>query len=286
MKRRRWVWVTIVPLAVAVLSVITLRMACDRVVGNRSIDFAGLVNDESGRALEGVLINAELSRYTRFPPPVPMGDHNVVSWAESATTDRQGRFAFHAKGTHIRITGITKSGYLLPRKTPPTQYSYQTVTPTTPAQVTFSLWKRRGSFALSEKATRWPVSLSRTITITLDGESSEAGTGDLRVTFDQVDGQWTVTIEPIDGGLQDATDAFLFLAPSEGYEPKRSFALTSARNWAGPMYIKCHDGRVYAVAMISMLGMDSKETYFYLNYRANRSGQPNLEPDHLAPFDP
>jgi hypothetical protein len=286
MKRRRWVWSSAFTLAIVVFLAASLPFACDRAVGNRSIDLTGIVTDESGRPLDGVLVNAELSRYRRFPPPLPMDDHSVVSWSESATTDDRGRFSFRARGTHLRITSITKSGYLLPRKVPPTQYSYQGVTPAVPSPVRFSMWKRRGTFSLSEKATRWPVSRGRTIAIALNNESSTGGTGDLQVTFDQVGGLWTVTMEAIEGGLQDATDAFLFLAPSEGYEAKRTFTLTSARSWAGPMYIKCHNGQVYAVAMISMLGMDSKQPYFYLNYRANRSGQPNLEPDHPAPFDP
>lgn len=283
MKRRRWLWFS--AFCIAILAV-ALPIACDRAVGNRSIDFTGNVIDELGRPVEGVLVNAELSRHSRFPSPVLMGNHNRVSWSESATTDDQGRFSFRGRGTYLQITSLTKSGYLLPRKVPPTQYSYHGVTPAVPSQVTFSMWKRRGTFSLSEEATRWAVSPSGTIAIALDNNASNGGTADLRVTFDQVNGQWTVTIEPVDGGLQDATDPFLFVAPSEGYHAKRSFALSSARNWAGPLYIKCHNGRVYAVAMISMLGMDSKQPYFYLNYRANRSGQPNLESDHLAPFDP
>lgn len=285
MKKRRWIWLPLLLAATAVLATVTLPIACDSVVGNRSFKVTGRVVDELGQPIEGVSINVQVSRYRRFPPPSPWDD-NLVSWSDRATTDDEGRFSFRARGRSLLIVDIMRQAYLLPRKGPPGQYSFHGTAPASPPPVTISMWKRRGSFRLAQRATRWTASPGGRIAITLDDGASRGVSPDLHVSFEELDGRWTITIEPVDGGIQDATDPFLFFAPLDGYQAKRSYIVDAARSWAGPLYIRCHNKQIHAVATASLLGTDSKQADFYLNYRANRSGQPNLEPDRLAPFDP
>ena len=116
--------------------------------------------------------------------------------------------------------------------------------------------------------------------------------GDLRVQVrcpEKVDRKtpypWSFIIDPIDGGILETNDPFLYRAPDSGYEPGYEVIMDpAASKWKDQVkrqfYVKSRGGKVYASVEVTVFpNYDGQMGRFRVNYLANPAGSRNLEYD-------
>jgi len=121
-----------------------------------------------------------------------------------------------------------------------------------------------------------------------EGKNGLAPFGDLTVQFTRSERNtdqrfdWTFTLGVVGGGLIEATDEFMFLAPEDGYQPK--FEITHKANdsdWANQerhkFYVKSQDGQHYARIEITIIPYYQNKAAYDLNWDLNPNGSRNLE---------
>ena len=89
-----------------------LMKGCDRFVGNAPIVFYGKVTDQTGAAIAGVNVSAEITTNDRFQIPVPFSVKRHRT-AINVQTNRQGRFEIHHRGTSLQIVGLDRPGWVV-----------------------------------------------------------------------------------------------------------------------------------------------------------------------------
>jgi hypothetical protein len=271
----------IVLIAVVVAALVGVPYACDVVAGNSRIRIYGRVTDDEGHPIEGVTITAEISANRRGSVPVMWAD-NSYRFTLTAETDREGRFVVKGMGTYLRIMDIKRQGYILPAKQPPSQYSFGGSTHEGPTgrssgtSANFRMWKLRGEFMVEQKGQRYSIPMDGKVEV---GLSDVVG---IKIQVRVHDGGQSVTVEPVNGGLQAASDDFHFLAPPDGYAPTGVYELGSSKGVTGPFYFTAHNGAIYGIANISIMYTRLNEGFLYVNFRANVHGQRTLETDHIT----
>lgn len=264
---------------------------------NQPIRFYGKVVDQHDEPIPGVKVTLGVRNF-KEPMPGMMGDgfdYPVV------TTGADGRFALtDAKGSLLTIKSLEKPGYEASIKTVNKSYWYwrdpsMVFRPNADAPEVFRMWKKQGAEALVRKgisvALR-PDGTPSTVDL-LTGRA--ASNGDIRVmlvrtpqqiTNGQRNYEWTLTVEAVDGGVIESKDEQMFLAPTEGYQPKITVHMpANTAEWSDEksfnLYVRLRGGKQYGRAELkALVGAARDTTPFYITSYVNPSGSRNLE------FDP
>lgn len=266
---------------------------------NMPIQFYGLVLDQDNNPIPGVKVTLSI-RTTKETMPGAIHDEfeePVVS------TDGQGRFAItDAQGALLSVKSLDKAGYEASEKSlNRAHYWYwrdpQDVFHPDPAKPeVFRMWKKMGAETLVRKGIGHAIPYNGSPT-TFDLIEDRAATpGDLRVTlvrdpqqihWGQINFEWTVTIEAVDGGVIESSDEQMYGAPADGYQstvvihmPADDPHWTDTKNVA--LYLKLRGGKYYGRAELKfMVGSDRPTTPFSITSYVNPSGSRNLEYDPL-----
>lgn len=84
--------------------------------GNRRFVFYGKVVDETGKPMNGVIINAEVKYSTSIRLPIAFAPRRKSSKPISATNNSQGEFQLHGNGYYLTINGFRYEGKIYDRK--------------------------------------------------------------------------------------------------------------------------------------------------------------------------
>jgi len=104
--------------------------------------------------------------------------------------------------------------------------------------------------------------------------------GDIRVSATRNDKEWKVVIEGVDGGIQEASDTYMNLAPESGYQKsvtfsgqtKEDFAPSRAIVTTKKIYFMSQHGKRYGSASLEMRPYFDEDTVIYTSYTINLEG--------------
>lgn len=271
---------------------------------NRPIQFFGKVIDQDNNPIPEVRVTLEIRVSKELAPNIiqDVFDRPVLM------TDADGRFTLtDAKGALLGVHALEKAGYEASEKAFRKSYWYwrdpsQVFHPDADRPEIFRMWKQAGAEKLVRKGIGHAIPYDGTPTSfdLLNGTTVTTG-GDLRVTlmrnpqqiqWGQRHYEWTATIEAVNGGIIESTDAQMYRAPAEGYTSK--FAIHMAADdpqWTDTKdvaaYLKLRDGKYYGRVEIKfMVGADRKATPFSILSFINPNGSRNLEYDPLQTVVP
>jgi hypothetical protein len=270
---------------------------------NRPISFYGKVIDQDGNPIPDVKVTFKI-RYTKEVLGGGIGD----TFAEpSVTTGIDGKFALTgAKGALLGFTSFEKAGYE-PSETGLRQsYWYwrdkDPYQPDPDRPEIFHMWKKAGAEKLVRKGIGQPLPCDGTpVLFDLLSGTRVASGGDIKVTLErnprqitygQRNYEWSVTIEPINGGIIKSTDEQMYLAPVDGYENKITVHMAAdAPRWTDMQdvaaYLKLRGGKYYGRASFELsVGSDRASTPFSITVFVNPTGSRNLEYDPAQDLAP
>lgn len=212
----------------------------------------------------------------------------------SMKTDTDGMFSLtEKKGIGVLIF-ISKEGYYTPREQ---NYSFGYVEglrpvfyrPNPSSPVVFTLKKKGGAeslicnsklFGFNPDGTYFFVDL-------VNGKKTSGNlSGDIEIRFlrGSMDANrrfdWSLSIMPINGGIVESTEEFMFLAPEEGYQPKIEISGQSRGNettMLRKLYLKSRGGKCYARIELTIFPKYNDTAAIDFNYCLNTNGSRNLE---------
>lgn len=189
---------------------------------NAPIDFYGLVIDQNSNPIPGVTIKSGVRHWGM--PDLNFQQAGSIEIPLEATTGPDGRFELSgATGDGFGVY-LSKDGYDAESEKNgfgAGQYRYDNpvVFKMWPTNVHEKLITGKYAFKIVPDGRAYFINLT-------DDTISESGTGDLKVwiqyTNHVVPNQlydWSAGIDVINGGLQDATDPSMWMAPASGYVP-------------------------------------------------------------------
>jgi hypothetical protein len=268
------------------VALLSLESSCmEAVMGgenSRSLDFYGVVVDQSGSPVSNVLVTAKVGTYEGFSSG---GGEDYTT-----KTDRNGRFSF----TGIRGAGVgfllELKGYeynqRLPSSTRPSDY-----VPDPSKPVIFRMWKLQGPVPMLD--TRMTVGIPCDGTpVSFDLATGRKG-GDLVVSLVRnplhIDRKnrfdWTLTIAIRNGGLIAVTDPYPNEAPANGYAPSISVTEKATdeawnREFSNSYYFQGNNGGSYGLIDIDVYtDFEPPPTALGVEIFMNPSGSRNLESD-------
>ena len=158
--------------------------------------------------------------------------------------------------------------------------------------VVFKMWKRGPSAELVGGSKFWRIEPDgRTYTIDLvQGTITEGASapGDLRVTIARPAGvsrrdrfDWSLQIVPVDGGILETKDEFMYRAPLDGYDSAYELRSNpSDATWTYEVerkfFLKAR-GR-YARINVEVFALYREDGVFSIKYALNPTGSPTLQP--------
>ena len=256
---------------------------------NSPIVFFGVVIDQNTNPVSGAKIHSTIRQwYVRSPLTLSYGAHFISVEKES---DLNGRFEINGeKGDGFGV-GIEKNGYQLSPKAPkgfgPTAGTFEN-------PVIFNMWKEGEKAQLAGGSKFWgiiPDGRIYTIDLlqTTKVESTNAA-GDLRISVSRPEGvsrqdhyDWSFQIVPIDGGIMEAADDFMYEAPENGYMPEYNFHLNKSDiPWAYRVktnfFIKTRGGQNYGRITLEVFAHYQNQGVIDISWSVNPSGSRNLQP--------
>ena len=104
--------------------------------------------------------------------------------------------------------------------------------------------------------------------------------GDIRVSITRNDKEWKVVIEGIDGGVQEASDTYMNLAPESGYQKSLTFSGQAKEDFdhsngivtTKKIYFMSQHGKRYGSASLEMRPYFDEDTVIYTSYTINLEG--------------
>jgi hypothetical protein len=104
--------------------------------------------------------------------------------------------------------------------------------------------------------------------------------GDIRVSITRNDKEWKVVIEGIDGGVQEASDTYMNLAPESGYQKSLTFSGQAKEDFdhsngivtTKKIYFISQHGKRYGSASLEMRPYFDEDTVIYTSYTINLEG--------------
>jgi hypothetical protein len=258
---------------------------------NFPIYFWGRVVDQDGAPLAGVKIQMSIRKWisdsTGMTGQFPLFDRE---------TDSRGLFELTGQsGDVLEFKSVKKEGYALSSRSPQTLQYDQSSKPDPNNPTVFRMWKNGTNEHLVtvDKDFRIPYDGTPVIFDLLSGGISPNETGDIRVRLTRnppnvpfggkTPYDWTASIEPLNGGIKESNDEFMFRAPEDDYQPKLEINMpASATNWSHRLkisfYLKSRGGQCYGRATAEFR-TDSQQdkTGFSVHSVLNPSGSRHLE---------
>lgn len=223
---------------------------------NQNVTFYGLCVDQDGNPIEGVRIEARLTKMRKSMLSVVANDSFKYYEELKAMTDMDGRFEFIDEGSYLSLKSIEKEGYMEARGPDSFGFRFGQIlvgdalagahkgNPLKP--VVFTLWKKgegsaaseihdrngaRADFGIEKSGMGKPVyfDLSSRIKTSSPSENSmevvAQNSADRRWDPELQKGvgqgrykAWSFTFKIPGGGFYPTNDLFLFRPPEEGYE--------------------------------------------------------------------
>jgi hypothetical protein len=259
---------------------------------NVPIYFWGKVVDQDGAPLAGVQIEMSIRQWISDSLGM-RGQFPLFN----RQTDPGGLFELVGQsGDVLEFKSIKKEGYALsPRSLQTLQYD-QSSAPEPNNPILFRMWKNTTNEHLVtfNKDFRIPYDGTPVVfDLLAGGISSNETSGDIRVRLirnpqnvpfgGKTPYNWTASIEPLNGGIKESNDEFMYRAPEEGYQAKLEINMpASATNWSHRVkisfYFKSRGGQCYGRATTE-LRTDSQQdtTGFSIDSGVNPSGSRNLQ---------
>ena len=230
---------------------------------NQSVIFYGQCMDQNGIPIEGVLVEAKLTKMRKSMLSVVANDSFKFAEILQAVSDEKGRFEFIDEGSSLSLTKMQKDGYLSAEKALYGGYQFGQILvggnmagmhqadPLNP--VTFTLWKK------SESSSEVDVKRNRSFRSDMEIKKSSLGRGhyfDLSrgsvvsrpspnsmevIALNDADSRWdpeqfkhvgrgsntawSYTLSIPEGGLIKTDDVFLFRPPESGYKESFKFEI-------------------------------------------------------------
>ncbi len=101
--------------------------------------------------------------------------------------------------------------------------------------------------------------------------------------MEQKNGSWEITIEAIDGGIQETNDHYLYEAPADGYLSALKVGKEKGREYGSALlankkyYYTAHHGKVFGSLKINFEPYLKKKTCgMFIDYKINANGSRNL----------
>ena len=250
---------------------------------NKPIDFYGLVVDQNSNPIPGVKIKSGVRHWKMVSPEFGYVGSTTIKL--EATTGMDGRFELTgASGDGFGVL-LSKDGYEAESEKngfgAEGNYSYAN-------PVIFKMWSTNIHEALITGNKSFEiVPDGRLYFINLaDGTISESGTGDLQVWVKRPEQitygtryDWSSRVDVINGGLQDAPDSAMWMAPSDGYTPSFQFEQTIGSGWGDStgekrFYVTLNNGKEYGHITIELYAYYNKQIpgLIRVSYAINPSG--------------
>lgn len=262
---------------------------------NVAIRFWGLVVDQDGKPIDGVKIVGHVMRgYMAAPGYISESPDEF----EALSRD-DGRFAITGlQGSLMEITKISKDGYK-PFPTNRWSFTFYDSSPSSifkadsNAPVIFRMWKNAGAERLIYGDRFYKIVPDGRIygIDLLNGQTMNDGARDLLVEIKRphtvntsIRYTWSFKIECVRGGVVEAADDFMYLAPEDGYQPAYTFVLEQAHpEWSDRVskrfFVKSRDGQVYSRMEVEVISKYQDNAVFSVKSFANPAGSRNLEYD-------
>jgi len=257
---------------------------------NVPIYFWGKVVDQDDAPLAGVKIQMSIRQWvsdsTGMTAEFPLFNKE---------TDTRGLFELTGQsGDVLEFKSIKKDGYALSPRSPLTFQYDQFSAPDPNNPTLFRMWKNGTNEHLVklDKDFRIPYDGTPVVFDLLAGGISSNETGDIRVRLlrnpqnvpfgGKTPYDWTATIEPLNGGIKESNDEFMYRAPEDGYQPKLEINMpASATNWSHRMkvsfYFKTRGGYFGRATAEFRTDSQQDKTGFSMDSIVNPVGSRNLE---------
>ena len=257
---------------------------------NTPIEFYGQVIDQNSNPVPDVKIDVAISQ-TSMASPTNLAFIPKTSHLEKLT-GADGRLEIRGEtGDGMDIESIQKSGYEPSSKTP---RAIPLVRGTVENPVLFKMWRMGEKAQLVSSSKFWGIIPDgRTYTIDLlQGTKVESATadGDLRISVTRPAGvsrqdhyDWSFQITPIDGGIVQTEDEFMYEAPENGYAPSYDFRLSTAdTNWTARVkkdfYIETRNGKNYGRIDLEVFAHYQGQGVLNIGWSINPNSSRNLQP--------
>ncbi len=258
-----------------------------RAAGNAAdLTFYGKVVDQYGQPVVGARILGRTLLYVSMD----------ASGGDSYYTDSDADGLFKFVGIHGASLTVTpqKAGYEYNPRLPPNWTENYVPDPANP--MVFTMWKTQGAELLIQDEKFYGLNPDgRTNTIDLVkgiATGRPIPEGDLQVSIQRPAGNnlrgkfdWSFSIEILGGGLVEAPDSYLNLAPENGYQPKYTFTMSASDpNWQEELqdkifYIKSREGKIYGYIKITAIPNYNDTSALDIKSFVNPAGSRNLEQD-------
>jgi hypothetical protein len=231
---------------------------------NIPVAFYGKVIDQDGNPISGASIKGEVL-HVKVLVPAPFGAADEIVPIDQ-TTDAKGQFVINnVSGRSFDLDSIQRNGYEVEPDNCPHDFAPTSGTFDDP--VIFKMWStniheslitRKCAFKIVPDGRPYFINL-------MAGTISESGTGDLKVwiqyTNHVVPSQfynWSAGIDVINGGLQDASDYAMWMAPADGYMPSFQESGQIRGNQTGQIedrrfYLQLQNGNEYGHMTINLI---------------------------------
>jgi hypothetical protein len=258
---------------------------------NKPIDFYCRFIDQNDNPVPGVIVKFSIEKLVALDP-AQMEIVGKYSRFEKIT-DADGRIEMHGEvGDGIGIGTVTKDGYELSPKAPRgfggSSGSYEN-------PVVFKMWKTREKAQLIGGSKFWGIIPDgRVYTIDFLQQTKAEGEniqGDIKISIirpsqipPRIGFDWSFSIEAINGGLIEASDDFMYLAPESGYQSNYRVTMVATNaGWKSELdglqfYLKSRDGQVYGSIKFDLIPNYNKGSIFNVNWAVNPNASRNLQP--------
>jgi len=257
---------------------------------NAPIEFYGQVLDQESNPVPDVTIDVAISQ-TYMESPTNLAFIPKTFHLEKET-GADGRFEITGEtGDGFDIESIKKTDYEL---SPRTSLTFTPTVGNFENPTIFKMWKTGEKAQLVSGSKFWGIIPDgRIYTIDLlQGTKVESANavGDLRLAVSRPAGvsrqdhyDWSFQIIPIDGGIIETEDDFMYEAPANGYAPKYDFHLnTTDTNWAyrvkKDFFIKTRAGNNYGRINVEVFAHYQNAGVFNVGWTVNPNGSQNLQP--------
>lgn len=238
---------------------------------NQNVVFYGLCIDQDGNPIEGVSVNARLSKQRRSVVAALITGEFKYYVELAAQTDRSGRFEIKDNGSYLLLERIQREGYLPARGPDSFGFAFGQILygsamagmhqAVIDDPVVFTLWKKgEGSATIDAKRRRTyhadvglkPEDLARehffdlgegvrkegpsprTVTITAQNDGHRRWDSSSNRIIGEPTRAWSFEFSIPKGGLVETEDLFLFRPPESGFE--ETFRYATKKGWDGFSY--------------------------------------------------
>jgi hypothetical protein len=264
---------------------------------NQPIAFYGQVIDQDDQPIPAVKVRLGV-RYTEEVLPGFTDDRFHYF---DLVTNSQGMFTLtNTKGAVLSVKLLDKVGYEMSPQSVNQSFWYWRDVPThgykgqAGRPEVFRMWKKSGAEKLIAGDKFYGiVPDGRTYAIDLldDKKIEGSDVGDIKVSIRrpaQIESgekyDWSCIIEGIGGGVVEARDEFMNLAPETDYQPRYEVAASASDpQWSDRatrrLYLKSNGGKIYARLEVEIFANYQDKAVFSVKYYANPNGSRNLEYD-------